>query len=77
MCILKTGYGGSGKVQRGLRTSHRYRMFHESPIISHVLIFVQRAFLWAYFSGGSFSEGITIGGNFAFQNVLDLTINTA
>ena len=34
-------------------------------------------FCWAYFRGSLFSEGLIIGGNFAFQNGLDLTIKTA
>ena len=34
-------------------------------------------FCWAYFQGSLFSEGLIIGGNFAFQNGLDLTIKTA
>ena len=34
-------------------------------------------FCWAYFRGSLFSEGLIIGGNFAFQNGLDVTIKTA
>ena len=34
----------------------------------------KRLFWWAYFRGSLFSEGLIIGGNFAFQNGLDLTI---
>ena len=54
----------------------RYRKI---PIISHGLIklFVQKAFLLAYFWGSLFSEGFIIGRTFAFQNGLDLTIKTA
>ena len=37
----------------------------------------KRPFCWAYFRGSLFSEGLLIGGNFAFQNGLDLTIQTA
>ena len=52
----------------------KYRKF---PIISPELIFVQKAFWWAYFRGRLFSEGLNIGGNFAFQNGLDLTIKNS
>ena len=45
------------------------------PIISPGLIFVQKAFLLGLFS--SFSEGLIIGRNFAFQNGLGLTTKTA
>ena len=45
--------------------------YRKLPIISPVLIFVQKAFL-----PGLFSEGLIIGRNFAFQNGLDLTIET-
>ena len=37
----------------------------------------KRPFCWAYFRGSLFSERLTIGGNFAFQNGLGLTIKTA
>ena len=37
-------------------------------IIRPGLIFVQKPFLWAFFRGSVFSEGLFIGGNFAFQN---------
>ena len=37
----------------------------------------KRPFCWAYFQGSLFSEGLIIGGNFAFQNGLDLTVKTA
>ena len=40
-------------------------------------MFVQMAFLLGLFSGSLFSEGFIIGGNFVFQNGLDLTIRTA
>ena len=33
-------------------------------------------FCWAYFRESLFSEGLIIGGNFAFQNELGLTIKT-
>ena len=51
--------------------------YHKIPIISPGLIFVQKAFLPAYFWGSLFSEGLIIGRNFAFQNGLGLTIKTA
>ena len=51
-----------------------YRKF---PVISPGLTFVQNAFCWAYFRGSLFSEGLIIGGNFAFQNDLGLAIKTA
>ena len=41
-------------------------------LISPGLIFAQKAFLL-----GLFSEGLIIGGKFAFQNGLDLTTKTA
>ena len=37
----------------------------------------KRLFCWAYFRGSLFSEGLIIGGHFAFQNGLDLTMKTA
>ena len=37
----------------------------------------KRLFCWAHFRGSLFLEGLIIGGNFAFQNGLDLTIKTA
>ena len=37
----------------------------------------KRLFCWAYFRGSLFSEGLIIGGSFAFQIGLDLTIKTA
>ena len=47
-------------------------------IISPGFIFVQKAFFWwAYFRGSLFSEGLIIGGDFAFQNGSVLTIKTA
>ena len=46
--------------------------YHKIRIICPGLIFVQKAFLV-----GLFSEGLINGGNFAFQNGLDLTIKTA
>ena len=36
----------------------------------------KRLFWQAYFRGSLFSEGLTIGGNFGFQNELGLTIKT-
>ena len=47
------------------------------PIISPRLVFVQKAFLRAYFWGSLISEGLTTGRNFAFQTGLGLTIDTA
>ena len=41
------------------------------------LYLFKRSFCWAYFWVSLFSEGLIIGGNFAFQNGLDLTIKTA
>ena len=46
-------------------------------MISPWLIFVQKTFLVGLFSGSLFSEGLIIGGNFAFPNGLGLTIKTA
>ena len=46
-------------------------------MISPGLIFVQKAFLLDLFSGSLFSERLIIGGNFAFQNGLYLTIKIA
>ena len=46
-------------------------------IISSGPIFVLKAFLVRLFPGSLFLEGLIIGGNFAFQNGLDLTIKTA
>ena len=43
-------------------------------MISPGLIFGQMAFWWAYFRGSLFSDGLIIGGNFAFQNELGLAI---
>ena len=51
----------------------------------NILIFVQKAVLVGLFSwepgirscGSLFSEGLIIGGNFAFQNGLEVTIKTA
>ena len=37
----------------------------------------KRLFCWAYFRGSLFLEGFIFGGNFAFQNGLDLTMKTA
>ena len=45
-------------------------MYRKIPIISPGLIFVQKAFLVAYFRGSLFLEGLIIGGNFAFENGL-------
>ena len=41
------------------------------------MLFCSKAFCWAYFWGSLFSEGLIIGGNFAFQNGMGLTIKTA
>ena len=46
--------------------------YRKIPIISPGLIFVPKAFLL-----GLFSEGLNIGGNFAFQNGLDFSVKTA
>ena len=46
-------------------------------LLLHSTVFVQSAFLWAYFQGRLFSEGLVIGGYFTFQNGLDLAIKTA
>ena len=51
--------------------------YHKIPIISPGLIFVQKAFMVSLFSGELISEGHIVGGNFAFQNGLGLTIKTA
>ena len=52
--------------------------YHKIPIISpQGLYLFKRLFCWAYFQGSLFSEGLIIGGNFAFQNGLDLTTKTA
>ena len=67
MYILKTGYGGSGKAQRGLRTSHRYQIYCKIPIISPVLIFVQRLFSWAYFRVAHFRRGLLLEGIMHFK----------
>ena len=45
------------------------------PIVR--LIFVQKAVLLGHFRGSSFSEGLTIGGSFTFQNGFGLSIKTA
>ena len=55
-----------------LSVIHTPTTYHKFPLISRGLIFVQRAFLLGLFSGE-----LIIGGNFAFQNGLDLTIKTA
>ena len=52
-------------------------IYRKILIISPGLIFVQKAFWWAYFQGSLFSQGLIIGRNFAFQNGLGLTIKTA
>ena len=44
----------------------RWTIYCKIPIISPGLIFVQKAFLLGLFSGSLFSEGLIIGGNFAF-----------
>ena len=46
--------------------------YRKIPAISPGLMFVPKAFLVDLFS-----EGLIIGGNFGFQNALDLTIKTA
>ena len=51
--------------------------YRKIPIISPGLIFVEKAFGWAYFRGSLFSEGHIIGRNFVFQDELGLTIKTA
>ena len=51
----------------------RYRKI---PIISPGIIFVQKAFCWAYFRGSLFSEELVIGGNFAPQNGFGLSLKT-
>ena len=51
--------------------------YRKIPMTSPGLIFVQKAFLLGLFSGKLVLEGFIIGGNFAFQNGLDLTIKTA
>ena len=43
--------------------------YRKIPIISPGLIFVQKAFCWAYFRGSLFSEGLIIGRNSAFQSL--------
>ena len=48
------------------------RTYRKIPIVSHGLIFVQKAVLL-----GLFSEGLVIGWNFAFLNALGFTIKTA
>ena len=48
--------------------------YRKIPVISSGLIFVQRTFCWIYFRGNLFSEGLIIGGNFAFQYAMGLTI---
>ena len=45
--------------------------------LHYTVIFVQKAFLLGLFSGSLFSEGLIIGGNFAFHIGLDSTIKTA
>ena len=45
---------------------------HRACSVARGVTFVQKAGLF-----GLFSEGLIIGGNFAFQNGLDLTIKTA
>ena len=52
----------------------------EAPLNSLLaldLYLFKRLFCWAYFWGSLFSEELIIGGNFAFQNGLGLTIKTA
>ena len=52
-------------------------IYHKSLVVSPKLIFVQKPFLVGLLSGDLSSEGLIIGGNFAFQNELGLTIKTA
>ena len=52
-------------------------LYHKIPITSPGLYLFKRLFRWAYFHGRLFSEGLIIGGNFTFQNGLDLTVKTA
>ena len=52
--------------------------YRKIPIlISPGLVFVQKAFLLGLLSGELIFRGVIIGGSFAFQNGLDLTIKTA
>ena len=53
------------------------KKYRKIPLVSPGIIFVQKTFFWTYFRGSLFSEGLIIGGNFAFQNGLDLTMKTA
>ena len=69
-----------GLIQNSLylhhgRQEHPFKIYRKIPIISPGLIFVQKLFSWAYFRGSLFSEGLTIGKNFAFQNGLGLACN--
>ena len=59
----------NGTLSSGIQYGIQYSKI---PIISPGLIFVQKAFFLSLFS-----EGVIIGGNFAFQNGLDLTVKTA
>ena len=52
-------------------------LYHKIPIISPGLIFLQKAVLLGLFSGVLISEGLIIGRNFVFQNVLGLTTKIA
>ena len=54
-----------------------YVSYRKIPIVSPGLIFVQKVYLWANFQGSEFSEGLIIGGSFAFQNDLGLTMKNA
>ena len=59
-----------------MHVGYDYPVYRKIPIISPGLIIVQKVFCWAYFWGSLISEGLVIGGNFAFQNGLGLTITT-
>ena len=52
-------------------------LYRKFPTISPGLIFVQKAVLMGLFRGDLFSERLTIGRDFAFQNGLGLTIKIA
>ena len=62
-------YFGSFCVNNGTHCLLLFVRYRKIPTISAGLIFVQKTFLV-----GLFSEGLIIGGNFAFQIALDLTI---
>ena len=64
-CLIFPRYGVKSKVAAS--SNFLTTKYHKIPIISPELIFVQMAFLVGLFSGSLFLEGLTIGGNFAFQ----------